>query len=235
MVKLLVVEVVAGGTGGLAIKVRLENKPSAVFTRRRPRAAATPRRPSSSSRIRPADRQWFCPWCSTRAAKETFRRHRCRTRAGGRVSRRTGLIGAIERRGRCVRAGSLNRADRRGYRLQRDGAVAQIGGAIRAVPVRRIIVPNTEVRAPDDFQIIRQTRMTDGKIMGGQIRAVREPIEERHVRIADDLTIGMIFHHDQEHVIEMRDAVRYGTFGGRRARWPGRRPPIPREPLWIAR
>ena len=51
--------------------------------------------------------------------------------------------------------------------------------------------------------------MADGEVVGGEVDAagVDEAVQIRLVGIVDDLLIAVVFHHDQEDVIEMGDAA----------------------------
>ena len=54
--------------------------------------------------------------------------------------------------------------------------------------------------------------MGDREIVGREIRRLCILIDERRVRIADNLAVPVVFHHDDEHMIDMRNTGGGGTF-----------------------
>ena len=94
------------------------------------------------------------------------------------------------------------------------------------MPVGIIIVGNAEVGTADGFEIVGQAGMADAEVVGRQIGGFRHLVKERCIGVADDLPVGMVFHHDQEHVVELWDLIgimivvgesRRGQQGGRNA------------------
>ena len=57
--------------------------------------------------------------------------------------------------------------------------------------------------------------MADGKVVGCRIRGFHQLVRKRRVRVADDLRKAMVLHHDDEHVVEMTDALESRPFGGK--------------------
>ena len=116
---------------------------------------------------------------------------------------------------------SRSRASRHRCRCRRSGRSAVAGLSVATEPVERFGVQavlcqsgelsraHAEVRSADDFEIIGQAGVRDGEVVRGEVRGLRVVVDERRVRIADDLAVAVIFHHDHEHVIEMRNALRY--------------------------
>ena len=57
--------------------------------------------------------------------------------------------------------------------------------------------------------------MCNREIIGGGVGISGELIDERSIRIVNNLAVTVIFHHNDEHVIERWDALGYGTLLGR--------------------
>ena len=102
-------------------------------------------------------------------------------------------------------------ANRDGRRFQVGDAGCQIGHAGIVVPAWVVVVEHAEVRSANGFQIVRKAGMGDREIVGGQVRISGIPVDERSIRVADDLAVSMIFHHDYKRMIEVGDAGRYAT------------------------
>ena len=49
--------------------------------------------------------------------------------------------------------------------------------------------------------------MCDGEVIRRGVRRVCIGLGERSVRIADDLIVAVILHHDDEHMVQMRNAL----------------------------
>ncbi len=77
-----------------------------------------------------------------------------------------------------------------------------------------MVVQHAEIRTADDLQVIGQAGMANGEIIGREPGVAGQLVGERHERIVDDLRIAVIFHHDQEYMVEMADAMRHRTFVG---------------------
>ena len=93
---------------------------------------------------------------------------------------------------------------------------AEIGLAIHVVPVRVVVGAHAEVRATDDFEIVGGARVADGEVIGGGVRGLGELVRKGGVRVADDLAVAVVFHHDHEDVIEAWDAFGHRPFIGER-------------------
>jgi hypothetical protein len=46
--------------------------------------------------------------------------------------------------------------------------------------------------------------VADGEVIGGRIGKICVLVSERRVRVANDLAVPMVLHHDDEDVVEMR-------------------------------
>jgi hypothetical protein len=84
------------------------------------------------------------------------------------------------------------------------------------VPCRVVVVEHAEIRSADDFEIIGQARMRDCEVVGGEVRTMRHLVDVWRVRIVENLAVAMVFHHDDEHVAEVRNAPRNRSLGGKR-------------------
>ena len=62
---------------------------------------------------------------------------------------------------------------------------------------------NAEILTTDDFQIVGQAGMGDGEIIVRAIGRFRQLVDKRIIGIADDLAVPVVFHHDDENVIQL--------------------------------
>ena len=128
------------------------------------------------------------------------------------------FIPGIDGGGFGVSAGAPDGADIAG--VDGDGGVAaavvgvrdpggDVGRAGGVAPVRGVIAADSKVGASDDFEVIGEAGMADGEVVGGEVDAagVDLAVQIRLVGVVDDLLVAVVFHHDQEDVIEMGDAA----------------------------
>src|SRR5271157_5121315 len=89
------------------------------------------------------------------------------------------------------------------------GAGYYVGLTCRVAPIRRIVAADAEVGTTNDLEIIGETGMANGKIVGCEIdlAVLDNAIQVRLVGVADNLLISMVLHHDHEEVIEMRNGI----------------------------
>jgi hypothetical protein len=69
-------------------------------------------------------------------------------------------------------------------------------------PNRPKVIGEAEIGAANDFQVIRGTWVTDGEIISRLICHLDIVVDERRVRIPENVGIRLVFHHDQENMIE---------------------------------
>ena len=74
------------------------------------------------------------------------------------------------------------------------------------VPVGRIVVDYAKVRSADNFQVVGEAGVTDCKVIGGEIGGLCVAVNERGVRVADDLGVVMILHQNHKSVIKAGNA-----------------------------
>jgi hypothetical protein len=61
--------------------------------------------------------------------------------------------------------------------------------------------------------------MADGEIVARLVGHLRVRVDERRVRIAEDVGVGLILHHDEKDMIEPSElALRHVALGGMRCR-----------------
>ena len=70
------------------------------------------------------------------------------------------------------------------------------------MPIRVIIAKYSEVRSTYDFQIVCQARVSHREIIRGRVRCLRVFVCKGCVRIVHYLAVAVVFHHDDEHVIQ---------------------------------
>jgi hypothetical protein len=56
--------------------------------------------------------------------------------------------------------------------------------------------------------------MGDREVVGRGIRQREQFVGERQARVVHYLTEGVVFHHDDKHMIQMSNTLGYRTFGG---------------------
>ena len=98
--------------------------------------------------------------------------------------------------------GQIGAADR----LVGRNAAHQVGRAVGIVPVRRVVVDHAKVGTADDFEVIGQAGVPDREEVGCQVFLPGHLVDEGRIAVADDLFVSMVFHHDQEHMIEVGNA-----------------------------
>src|SRR6266851_4766111 len=114
------------------------------------------------------------------------------------------FIGAVNRRGGGVGAGSPDRANVRASRIVRiDRAAAQVGDAIKVVPVGVVVRVHAKVGTAGNLQVIGQAGMGHGEIVCGRVAGIGQVIGEGGVGISYDLAVPVIFHHDDKNVIQL--------------------------------
>ncbi len=99
--------------------------------------------------------------------------------------------------------------------------VRDSGGEIRraaaVMPVGRVVALHAEVRSAHDFEVVGQAGVSDGKVIRGEIGGPGVLVDEPGVRIVENLSVTMVFHHDHENMVEMRDTLGHGAFLRHRA------------------
>src|ERR1700730_11687563 len=123
------------------------------------------------------------------------------------------FVRTVQCRGRRVGTASPEGTDRRALRVVGiRNTRRKVGGAGHIVPVWRVIAMDAEIRSTDDLEIISEAGMRDRKIIGGQVRSPRVLVDKAGVRVVYDFFVTVIFHHYEEHVIEMWNSFGDGAF-----------------------
>lgn len=73
---------------------------------------------------------------------------------------------------------------------------------------------NPEVRGADYLEIVGQAGMRHCEIVFRQICRFSILVDERRVRIVDDLAVPMVLHHDHKYMIQARNALGNRTLSG---------------------
>jgi len=71
------------------------------------------------------------------------------------------------------------------------------------VPIRRVVVEHAEVGATNGLQIVGEAGVGHGEVILRQAGRPGVLVDERGVRIVQDLAVTMVLHHDHEHVVEV--------------------------------
>src|SRR5438445_3826378 len=106
------------------------------------------------------------------------------------------LVVALVGHDKGVHAAAGDRTDV-GRPFKSGGVQLQIGPACLVMPVGRIVVDDAEIRAPHHLQIVRQARVPYTEIVGRQIGALRIGIDEGRIRVAKDLAVMVVLHHQR--------------------------------------
>ena len=134
------------------------------------------------------------------------------------TGRPAGLIGSVDRNHRGIRPRAGDRANIRGRGgVGVGGPGREVGGAVEVVPIRRIVAQYAEVRTAHHLEIIGQTRMSDGEVVGCRIRKTNKVVDVWQVWVVHHLAVAVILHHDHPYVVQIRDTCRNRTLRGERA------------------
>ena len=90
------------------------------------------------------------------------------------------------------------------------------------MPVRIVVGVDPEIRAAHHLKVVRQAGMRDSKVVRRHVCRLGKTIDVRVIRIANQLFVPVILHHDHKHVIQAGNAFRHATlFCGSSARKQG--------------
>jgi hypothetical protein len=75
------------------------------------------------------------------------------------------------------------------------------------VPIGIIVAQYAEVGCANRFEVVGETGMRNGEVVGRQVGGLRIGVDKRCVGVVENLGIAVVLHHDDKDVIQMGNAL----------------------------
>src|SRR5882724_4084901 len=76
------------------------------------------------------------------------------------------------------------------------------------MPIGSVVTQHAEVRTTYNLEVVGQARVRQRKVVCRQVSSRRILVNKASVRVLENFGVAMVFHHDEENVVQMRNTLR---------------------------